>query len=153
MHLLRFRRSAGLPTEKKESTTDGTDDADWERKCTLPLCPADPSARAGPGTTTITRIGRITQGCQDPLDVVALERYGDSMATKRATVYFDEALHRALRIKAAETDHSVSDLVNDAVKQCLAEDAEDLAAFEDRASEIQLPFEEVVRELRASGKL
>ena len=75
------------------------------------------------------------------------------MSTKRATVYFDEALHRALRIKAAETDRSVSDLVNDAVKQCLAEDAEDLAAFEDRASEIQLPFEQVVRELRASGKL
>ena len=75
------------------------------------------------------------------------------MSTKRATVYFDEALHRALRIKAAETDHSVSDLVNDAVKQSLAEDAADLAVFEDRASEEALPFEDVVKELRASGKL
>jgi plasmid stability protein len=68
-------------------------------------------------------------------------------------VYFDEALHRALRVKAAETDRSVSDLVNDAVKQALAEDAEDLEAFELRASEPELPFEDVVRELRSSGKL
>ncbi len=75
------------------------------------------------------------------------------MSTKRATVYFDEVLHRALRLKAAETDQSVSDLVNDAVKQCLAEDADDLAAFDKRDSEIELPFEEVVKELRASGKL
>ena len=75
------------------------------------------------------------------------------MSTKRATVYFHEALHRALRLKAAETDRSVSDLVNDAVKQSLAEDAEDLAAFDDRASEPASPFEEVVKELRASGKL
>ncbi|MEE8348194.1 MAG: CopG family transcriptional regulator [Acidobacteriota bacterium] len=75
------------------------------------------------------------------------------MSTKRATVYFDEVLHRALRLKAAETDQSVSDLVNDAVKQCLAEDADDLAAFDKRDSEIELPFEAVVKELRASGKL
>jgi len=75
------------------------------------------------------------------------------MSTKRATVYFDEALHRALRLKAAETDRSVSDLVNDAVKQSLAEDAEDLAAFDERASDLDLPFEDVVKELRASGKL
>jgi hypothetical protein len=75
------------------------------------------------------------------------------MSTKRATVYFDEALHRALRLKAAETDQSVSELVNAAVKQCLAEDAEDLAAFDDRSSEPEFPFEEVVKGLRASGKL
>ena len=75
------------------------------------------------------------------------------MSTKRATVYFDENLHRALRLKAAETDRSVSDLVNDAVKQSLAEDAEDLAAFDDRSSEPELPFEEVVKGLRASGKI
>ena len=75
------------------------------------------------------------------------------MSTKRATVYFDETLHRALRLKAAETDRSVSDLVNEAVKLCLAEDAEDLVAFDDRASEADLPFEDVVKRLRASGKL
>ena len=72
---------------------------------------------------------------------------------KRATVYFDPALHRALRLKAAETDRSLSDLVNEAVKLSLAEDAEDLAAFDERADEPDLPFERVVKELRRSGKI
>ena len=65
--------------------------------------------------------------------------------TKRSTVYFDPVIHRALRLKAAETERSISDLVNDAVKAALADDAEDLAAFEDRASEPNLLFEEVVK--------
>ena len=72
---------------------------------------------------------------------------------KRSTVYFDPAIHRALRLKAAETERSVSDLVNDAVKAALAEDAEDLAAFEDRGSEPNLSFEEVVKDLKRSGKI
>jgi hypothetical protein len=72
---------------------------------------------------------------------------------KRATVYFDPALHRALRLKAAETDRSLSDLVNEAVRLSLAEDAEDLSAFEERAGVPNLPFEAVVRELKRSGKL
>lgn len=75
------------------------------------------------------------------------------MSTKRATVYFDEHLHRAIRLKAAETDRSISDLVNEAVRQSLAEDADDLAAFDDRASEPDLLFEDVVKELRQLGKL
>jgi hypothetical protein len=74
-------------------------------------------------------------------------------AHKRATVYFDPELHRALRLKAAETDRSLSDLVNEAVKLTLAEDAEDLAAFEERASEPNLPFESVVRDLKRRGKI
>jgi hypothetical protein len=73
--------------------------------------------------------------------------------TKRATVYFDPAIHRALRLKAAETDRSLSDLVNEAIKLSLAEDAEDLAAFEERASEPNLLFEGVVKELRKRGKI
>ena len=76
-----------------------------------------------------------------------------STTTKRSTVYFDPVIHRALRLKAAETDRSVSDLVNDAVKASLAEDAEDLAAFEDRGAEPNLSFEEVVKDLRRSGKI
>ena len=72
---------------------------------------------------------------------------------KRATVYFDPELHRALRLKAAETDRSLSELVNEAVKFSLAEDAEDLAAFETRACEPDLPFEDVVRALRRRGKI
>ncbi len=72
---------------------------------------------------------------------------------KRATIYFDPDLHRALRLKAAETDQSVSELVNEAVKLSLAEDAEDLAAFGARASEPNLPFEEVLKDLRQRGKI
>lgn len=72
---------------------------------------------------------------------------------KRATVYFEPYLHRALRLKAAETDRSVSDLVNDAVREALAEDAEDLEAFEERAKEPELKFEDVVRDLKKRGKI
>lgn len=72
---------------------------------------------------------------------------------KRATVYFDPALHRALRLKAAETDRSMSDLINEAVRMSLAEDAEDLLAFEERADEPDLPFEAVVKDLKRSGKI
>jgi hypothetical protein len=72
---------------------------------------------------------------------------------KRATVYFDAALHRALRLKAAETDQSLSELVNVAVRRTLGEDADDLAAFEARAKEPKLAFEGVLRDLRRRGKL
>ncbi len=73
--------------------------------------------------------------------------------TKRATVYFDEALHKALRLKAAETEQSISELVNAAVRSTLAEDAEDLAAFRERAKEPTLSFEDLVRDLKRRGKL
>ncbi len=76
-----------------------------------------------------------------------------SEAPKRATVYFDPEIHRALRLKAAEADRPISDLVNEAVKLALAEDAEDLAAFEDRAREPNLPFERVVKDLKKRGKI
>jgi hypothetical protein len=72
---------------------------------------------------------------------------------KRATVYFDPALHRALRLKAAETDRSMSDLINEAVRLSLVEDAEDLLAFEERSGEPDLSFETVVKELKRSGKI
>lgn len=76
-----------------------------------------------------------------------------SIQPKRATVYFSPEIHKALRHKAAETERSVSDLVNDAVRASLAEDAEDLAAFEERAAEPNLSFERVVRDLRRRGKI
>ncbi len=74
-------------------------------------------------------------------------------AQKRATVYFDPDLHRALRLKAAETDRTLSDIVNEAVKLTLAEDAEDLAVFDERAGEPNLPFEAVVKDLKRRGKI
>lgn len=73
--------------------------------------------------------------------------------SKRATVYLDPELHRALRLKAAETDRSISELVNEAVQVALAEDAEDLAAFEERAAEPDLPFESFVRDLQRRGAI
>ena len=78
---------------------------------------------------------------------------GMNTQPKRATVYFEPHVHRALRHKAAETERSVSDLVNDAVRASLAEDAEDLAAFEERATEPSLSFERVVRDLRRRGEI
>ncbi|MCH7977533.1 MAG: CopG family transcriptional regulator [Acidobacteria bacterium] len=74
---------------------------------------------------------------------------------KRATVYFDSQLHKALRLKAAETERSVSALVNDAVKRILMEmeDAEDLAACKQRASEPNLLFEDVLKDLKKPGRL
>jgi plasmid stability protein len=74
-------------------------------------------------------------------------------APKRATVYFDPSLHKALRIKAAQTERSLSELVNAAIRQALAEDAEDLAAFEDRAREPNLAFEDVLKALKRRGEL
>lgn len=72
---------------------------------------------------------------------------------KRATVYFDPDIHKALRVKAAQTDRSMSDLVNAAVQTSLSEDAEDLAAFAERAKEPSLAFEEVLEDLKRRGKL
>lgn len=74
-------------------------------------------------------------------------------AAKRSTIYLEPDLHRVLRLKAAETDRTISELVNDAVKQSLAEDAEDLAAFDERARERSVSFEKVVREMRRRGRL
>ena len=73
--------------------------------------------------------------------------------TKRATVYFDADLHRALRLKAVQAETSISDLVNHAVKQSLAEDVLDLAAFHQRKKEKSLDFEDVVKRLRTRGKI
>ena len=72
---------------------------------------------------------------------------------KRATIYVDANLHRALRVKAAQTDRTISDLVNEAVRLSLAEDAEDLAAFGERAREPNLAFESVLKDLKRRGKL
>ncbi len=72
---------------------------------------------------------------------------------KRATVYFDPELHRALRLKAVAADRSFSDLVNEAVKLALWEDAEDLAAFEERSRESDLDFDDALKALRARGKI
>ena len=73
--------------------------------------------------------------------------------TKRATIYFDPTLHKALRLKSVETARSVSELVNDAVREALSEDAEDLLAFEERADETLISYEEMVKRLKKDGRI
>ena len=73
--------------------------------------------------------------------------------TKKYTVYLDSDLHRALRVKAAETEYSVSELVNDAIKNSLKEDAADLKAFEDRKNEPVMAFEDLLEKLKRDGKI
>ena len=73
--------------------------------------------------------------------------------SKRATVYFEPELHKAIRLKAAHTHQSVSDIVNDAVRLALREDQEDLAAFEDRVAEPVISYEALLKDLKAHGKL
>ncbi len=77
------------------------------------------------------------------------------MATqaKRTTIYFDPNLHKALRLKAVETSRSVSELVNKAVREALSEDAEDLLAFEARADEALISYEEMVKRLKKDGRI
>jgi hypothetical protein len=75
------------------------------------------------------------------------------MAGKRATIYFDPEIHRALKLKAAETERTLSDLVNEAVRESLAEDLEDIEAYEARVAEPSIPFDEAVKDLKKRGLL
>ena len=80
---------------------------------------------------------------------------GDIMATsvKRATIYLDPTVHKALKLKSFETSRSMSDLVNAAIRESLAEDAEDLAAFEERVGEPLLSYDELVKRLKKDGRI
>ena len=72
---------------------------------------------------------------------------------KRSTIYLESELHKALRLKSIVADRSISDLVNDAVRASFTEDADDLAAFEGRADEPDVSFEEAVKALKRSGRI
>lgn len=72
---------------------------------------------------------------------------------KRATIYLDPDLHKALRLKSAETSRSISELVNNAIKEALAEDAEDIAAFEERGREPLISYDEMVKRLKRNGRI
>ena len=76
-----------------------------------------------------------------------------SDSSKRSTVYFDPEVHQALRLKAAVTHRSVSDLVNEAVRNVLQEDQEDLEAYDKRINEPTITYEELLNDLKAHGKL
>ena len=73
--------------------------------------------------------------------------------TKRATIYFDPELHKALKLKALETSRSITDLVNRAVRESLSEDAEDILAFEERKNEPLLSYDQMLKALRKDGRI
>ena len=73
--------------------------------------------------------------------------------TKRATIYFDPELHKALKIKALETSRSITDIVNQAVRESLTEDAEDILAFEERKNEPLISYDQMLKKLRKDGRI
>jgi hypothetical protein len=77
----------------------------------------------------------------------------EEAGSKRATIYFEPSLHRAIRLKAAHTNRSLSEIVNDAVRWSLREDQQDLEAFEDRVGEPTMSYEALLKDLKANGKL
>jgi hypothetical protein len=86
-----------------------------------------------------------------------LKNGGDIMATtapaKRATIYLDPVLHKVLKLKAAETSCSISELVNQAIRSAIAEDAEDIASFEERAGDALISYDEMVKRLKKDGRI
>ncbi|MFO7760598.1 MAG: hypothetical protein R6V20_03175 [Desulfobia sp.] len=73
--------------------------------------------------------------------------------SKRSTIYLDPSLHQALRIKALETSRSMSEIINEAVKEALAEDAEDLAVFDERHDEPLISYEQMIKRLKRDGRI
>ena len=73
--------------------------------------------------------------------------------TKRSTIYLEEHVHKALRLKAAELDASMSDIVNDALRLSFVEDAEDFGDIKKRARERTVSFDDFVTELKDSGQI
>lgn len=76
-----------------------------------------------------------------------------STLSKRSTVYFDPDIHQALRIKAASSHLSVSEIIDEALRAQLAEDQEDLAAFEARVKEPEISYEALLKDLKKHGKI
>ncbi len=76
-----------------------------------------------------------------------------NIQTKRATIYFDPELHKALKIKSLETSRSITDLVNQAVRESLSEDAEDILAYEERKNEPLISYDQMLKKLRKDGRI
>ena len=76
-----------------------------------------------------------------------------ALQPKRSTIYLEPDLHRAVRLKSAHTNRTISDIVNDSLRVALREDQEDLAAFEERASDPIISYEELLADLKAHGKI
>jgi uncharacterized protein YqjF (DUF2071 family) len=76
-----------------------------------------------------------------------------STLSKRSTVYFEPSIHHALKLRAASSDTSVSEIIDEAVRLLMREDQEDLAAVRERANEPEISYEELLNSLQADGKI
>jgi len=76
-----------------------------------------------------------------------------AIQTKRSTIYLDSDLYLAVRLKSAQTSRSISDIVNDSLRLALAEDEEDLRAFEEHSNDPLMTYEELLGRLKADGKI
>ncbi|MBU0991831.1 MAG: CopG family transcriptional regulator [Proteobacteria bacterium] len=76
-----------------------------------------------------------------------------STLSKRSTIYLDPVLHQALKLKSLETSQSISEIINEAVKEALSEDAEDLSAFDERANESLISYEQMLKRLKKDGRI
>ena len=75
------------------------------------------------------------------------------MQHRRTTIYLDPELHKALKLKAVETSKSLSELINDAIRETLIEDAEDIIAFEDRVAEPLISYDQMIKRLKKDGRI
>ena len=76
-----------------------------------------------------------------------------SNLSKRSTIYFDPDIHQALKIKAASSNLSLSEFVDEAVRLLMLEDQEDLAVFDERAKEPEITYEALLKDLKKHGKI
>ena len=76
-----------------------------------------------------------------------------SNLSKRSTVYFEPSIHQALKVKAASSQLSVSELIDEAVRLLMSEDQEDLAAFSERENEKEISYEALLNDLKKHGKI
>jgi len=76
-----------------------------------------------------------------------------SNLSKRSTVYFEPDIHQALKIKAASSHLSISELIDEAVRLLMSEDQADLAAFAERQSEKEISYEALLNDLKKHGKI
>ncbi len=76
-----------------------------------------------------------------------------SSLSKRSTVYFEPAIHQALKLKAASTHLSISELIDEAVRLLMREDQEDIAAFSERVNELEISYEALINDLKKHGKI
>lgn len=73
--------------------------------------------------------------------------------SKRSTIYFEPTIHQALKMRAASSNSTISELVDEAVRQLMLEDQEDLQAINDRVNEKEVTYETMLAELKADGKI